>query len=263
MLHCQTHAGQALTGRFRLPAHGPQRLYATVALPDGGADAATFAVQASGPATTVALDATRRRATVVADLTGYCGDLTLSVRPVGKGATARIEIAEAWLVSIPVAEADLVTTKPATPSPWLPAQGPAALRDGLHYGPAVAQIPLGGASPKHWTGEWRVKTPDAASSLRALAGLAAECAAAGRARLTMTAEHDKRQWHLMRDLELRARRKDDALHADLPAVIEAAVPAELRGREITLRLEASTAGDLPVVLAIPCLRVCRDYPSGK
>jgi hypothetical protein len=247
-----------LTGRFRVPAAGPQRIYVTVALPDGVNEAAAFAVKGPGPATKVLLDATRRRTTVVADLMGYAGDVTLSVRPVGRAAPARLEIVEAWLVSIPVAEADLVGTKPATCSSALPMPRPAALKDGFHYGPAVARIALVGASPKQWTGEWRVKTPAAPASLRALLGLAADTGAGGRARLTITVEHETKQWHPMRDLELTAPARDDARGAALPAVIEAPLPAELRGREVTVRLEAAAAGDQPVVLAIPCLRVCRD-----
>ena len=103
----------------------------------------TFAVQASGAPTTVSLDATMRRTTVVADFSGpkgYTGDLTLSVRPAGKGATARVEVAEAWLVGIPAAQADLVSMKPVASSAWLVTRGSVALGDGRHYGPAVALI---------------------------------------------------------------------------------------------------------------------------
>jgi len=172
VLHCQTQPGQALTARFRLPARGPQRLYATVALRDKGDAAATFSVQAAdGPATTVTLGAARRRATVAADLMGFSGDLTLSVRPAEDGAMARLEITEARLVGIPAAEADLVAAKPATASRQLAPPGTAVLKDGLHYGPQVAQIPLGGASPKTWTAEWRLTLPDAPTTLRALVGL--------------------------------------------------------------------------------------------
>jgi hypothetical protein len=258
VLYCRTEDGKALTGRFRVPVAGPQRLYVTVALPEAVAEAVTFGVQGAGPATEMTLDVTRRRTTVVADLTDYAGDVTLSLRPVGGTAPARLEIVEAWLVGIPVAAADLVSARPATCSSALPAPRPAALRDDLHYGPAVARIALGGARPTQWTGEWRVKTPDAPACLRALVGLAADTAAGGRARLSITVERDRKPWHLMRDLELTAPAKDDARGACLPAVIEASLHAELRGREVTVRLEAAAAGDVPVVLAVPCLRVCRD-----
>ncbi|MBL7223007.1 MAG: hypothetical protein ISS72_04065 [Candidatus Brocadiae bacterium] len=258
VLHCQTQPGQALTGRFRLPARGPQRLYATVALPDAGAAEVIFSVQASGPATTVRLDAAVRRTTVVADLMAFSGDVALSVRPVGKGATARLEIAEAWLVGIPAAEADLVLLKPASASPGLLAEGAARLKDGLHYGPRVAQIRLGGAHGKKWVGEWRVTTPAGPSTLRALVGLSEGCPAGSRARVTLAAKHLERQWPLLRDLELLARGQEDARSdANLPAVIEALLPAALHGKEITVRLEASAVGAPPAVLAIPCLRICK------
>ena len=222
VLHCQTGRGQALTGRFRLPARGPQRLYVTAALPDAGVAAATFSVQASGAATAVTLDATRRRATVVADLMGFSGDLALSIRPAAKDATARLEIAEAWLVSIPPAEMDLVTLKPAKASPGLPAQDSATLNDGLHYGPHVAQIPLGGTHPRKWTAEWRLKIPASPSTLRALVGLTEGCPAGAGARLTITARQGERQWPLMRDLDLTAHADADARRRHDPAALPGA-----------------------------------------
>jgi len=267
VLHCQTQPGQTLTARFRFPARGPQRLYATLALRDQGDAAATFSVQASGPATTVTLDATRRRAAVAADLMGFSGDLTLAVRPAEGSGTARLEIAEAWLVSIPAAEADLVTAKPAKASSGLAPPGTAVLKDGRQYGPHVAQIPLAGASPTTWTAEWRLTLPDAPTTLRALVGLTEGCPAGARARVTLTAHHGDRQYPLMRDLDLTAHTDADArrdpLRANLPAVLDIPLPAALRGKEITLHLEAAAAGGQPTVLAFPCLRLCRQFPPEK
>ena len=265
VLHCQTGHGRALTGRFCLPARGPQRLYATVALPQANVPEATFSVGGARPVMSVTLDSGHRRATVVADLMGFSGDLVFSIRTAAEDATARIEIVEAWLVSIPAAEADLVATQPASASPGLSTEESVVLTDCLHYGPQVAQVRLGGAHQKTWTGEWRVKAPDASSMLHALAGLTKGCTPGARARLTITVSNGAHQWLPMRDLDLTVHADEDARRhpqrSNLPAVIEAALPNGLRGQNVTVRLDASTASDQPTVLAIPCLRICRQRPA--
>jgi len=126
---------------------------------------------------------------------------------------------------------------------------------------AVAQISLGGAYQKTWTGEWCIRAPDAASTLHALVGLGEKCSPGARARLTITASSGERQWIPMRNLDLALYAAEDAQRSNLPVVIEAALPKTLRGQDVTVRLDASTASDKPTVLAIPCLRVCGQRPA--
>ena len=265
VLHCQTGRGQTLAGRFPVAARGPQRLYATVGLAQKSVGEATFSVGEGRCMTSVTLAPDRPRTMVVADLLDFSGGLTLSVRPAAEDASARIEISEAWLVSIPAADVDLVSIQPATASPGLSTKGSATLSDCSHYGPRVAQISLGGAHHKTWTGEWHIKTPDAASKLHALAGLGEACSPGARVRLTVTVSSGERQWVAIRDLDLTLYAAEDSRRhpqrSNLPAVIEAALPKTLRGQDVTVRLDASTASDKPTVLAIPCLRICRQHLS--
>ena len=98
-------------------------------------------------------------------------------------------------------------------------------------------------------------------------GSGAKVLAVTSARLTLTATQGERHWPLMRDLDLTAHAHADAdarrhpQHASLPAVIDAPLPAALRGHDANLRLEASTATPRPILLAIPCLRLCTQHPS--
>jgi len=257
VLHCQTDGDRLLTGRFKPPARGPQRLYVTVALHRASVTEATFSIGDAQSTTSLTLNSHRRRATVVADLIRFADDLVLSVRPADTTATAQVEIAEAWLVSIPDADADLVALPPANASPGFSVEESVALTDGLHYGPQVARIPLGGKHGKTWIGEWHVKTPNASSVLRALMGLADGCSPGARARMTITLSREEYQWRAIGNLDLSPKQRN------LPAVIEARLPKALRDQRVTVRLEAKTQGEQPIALAIPCLRVCREFPSAS
>jgi len=262
VLHLRTSPGGSLTGRYAMSAGSPHRLYATVALAGDSGAAAVEVSTGGGAATSLVLTKEHPRQLLVSDLSDR---LELTVRAADNTGTAEVEVVEAWLTSLPVCAVDLVA--PDRGFSWQPEPAGTAVRngmslhDGSYYGSAVLALPMGGDGPRVWTGKQLLTVPGEAQVLRALFGFEAGAKPGTAARLSLTISRAEREWNLMRDLETEVYPDDGdregGFRSNTLAVVEAALPREIVGREAIVQVEVRAESAAPFVFAIPCLRLCR------
>ncbi len=268
-LHIGTGPGGSIRGRYGLPAGGPRRLYVTASVPDGaGSPVALTIAPAVGEATEAQLptDTAGQRHTVIADLPSAADGVELVVQALTEATPASVSIHEAWLVGLPEAVSDLVGTAPAwTPSPAEPAAAPRTmgaivLYDGCTYGPAVLTLPVGGGAPNKWRAEWPVTVPEPGAMLRAVIGLGAEAVPGSKAKVSLKLIGAEHEWQLTDGLEVAAYEpeRDDrqTTRSNLPAVVEAALPKEMSGKEGKVAMEVTGTGEQQFRVAVPYLRLC-------
>lgn len=268
-LHLRTSHGGMLRGLYRLPAGGPWRVYAIVRVPDGLEHPVRFSVSPLGSdaAAEVELppDPAGRQQTVVADMPATVAGMAVVVQAVGDSAPAELELDEIWLVGMPRTLIDLVGI-PAT-SPWAPvpaetkatvsAGGTIMLHDGCTYGPTALTLSVGGDAPSKWQAEWPVTVPESGAMLRALVGLGGDAEPGSKAKVSLKLIGAEREWQLMNGLEVVVYEpeRDDrkTTRSNLPAVVEAALPKEMRGKEGKIAMEVTGTGDQEFRVAVPYL----------
>lgn len=239
-LRISTPPGGSVRGHYELSSTAPQRLYLTVSLLRDAGCAASVAVAGDGEAPTEVLltrDSAGQPRTLIVDLPPDSGAIDVVVGALDAAPTT-VSIAEAWVVNLGETLHD-----PLRAAPEGTAQ--AELRDGCTYGPSALTVPVGEGA---WSRQWEIKLPDSPTTLRCLAGLAAD--AGGTASVGLKLLSGEQEWSLLKGLVL------DTEGTGWPAVLEIAIPAEALGKECRLELEVGAAtGQRPAVV-VPSLRVC-------
>jgi hypothetical protein len=251
--------GDLIRGRYQLPAGEPRRLYVTLSLVEAVTGKVVVTVAPSaGEATRLDLtrEAVGRARTLVVDLPGEAQSADLTVQAPA-GATAVVDISEAWVVALPQVTAELAhaaaTWTPAAPTP--PAFGSAALHDGCIYGPAVLTVPVGGDAPGRRQAAWMVLVPSGKAVLRGLFGLTADTPSGEAVTVAVTLTLGQQKWRLVSNLEISAPAATDTANS-WPAVVEAEIPAQALGQFCGAVLDVSTKSGKRATLAVPSLFIC-------
>jgi hypothetical protein len=203
---------------------------------------------------------------VIADLPPGADGISLTLRPTDINAQAAVAVHEAYVVGLPEARTDLVSTaakwtpdaKEASSRPQITTD--AVLCDGNTYGPAVLQVPVGGEAPAEATGEWVVSLPEERAVVRGLIGLGADAPADSNVRVSLKLVGAEKEWPLISRLTIRAYAPGgDALQPsprNWPAVVAVRVPDEARSGASRLVMSVSSDSTQPLECMIPSLFVC-------
>jgi hypothetical protein len=169
------------------------------------------------------------------------------------------KVSEAWFVGTQDVAADLIDAEwDGAPGHGLPEKRSLCrLHDGRIYGPETLALSLSGEARQAWATR-PVSIPDQPAVLRGAIGFEAGTASRRNAKACVRLEAGGKTWDLVKDMvvEVYPSDSEDPFRSNAPAIIEAELPTEARGKEGRFVLEAEGANAARAVLVLPWLKVC-------